>query len=678
MLCGRELYVKSVLIGLFCFFVFPVRVQAQDDVNTRLDVLLRMAALCRDASAQAAESHSDSVMRNLNSVLDSLDVHQVHGLLESCMMSELTRCALLRKDPKLLMDLLVNFRNRTYRLLEKEITDSFYYGWGRLRPGTNSWIGESYLSLYLYRCYTLNAALLYPNDLAAQLGYEILLHDKNLKLKADNVFKFMARETGSEQIRQWCRRLYRLQQDYVRKERYIRSLPLREQLNVYESGAMHTLEGIADTISLIRDSMFHHSSMDYSYVKQFTGSWLDVRNSLSRDELAIEFAEIPVAADEHFRNFQNVYVAFAITRSAPVPRVITLFTEEQIRHLDLQSLEGLEQLYALVWKPLAPLFQKLKRIYFSPDGLMHKLPLEAAFQVSDSASRARLYRLSSTWQLLRKPERKSKYMHMAIYGGLDYECSEYHRCATDTLPEQRMNRGFSNARETRGTRDYLGWTLKEVNDIERVARRRSRATVTKFTGCHGTEESFYDLSEGDVDLLHISTHGFYYTPRDMEDIKSSGGGPAFLNVEGEEEDEMLASSGLILSGANQALRERSAPKDQEDGILTAREISTTDLSSCDLVVLSACQTGLGDISPEGIYGLQRGFKKAGVGTLLLSLWEVDDEATALLMKRFYELLFRGYSKLDALRGAQRFVAGYSAEYRLPYYWGGWILLDALN
>lgn len=657
--------------------VLPVGLHAQDDVNARLDVLIRMAALCRDAHAPAEVSSSDSVMRNLNSVLDSLDAHQVHGLLESCVLSDLTRCALQRKNPGLVTDLLVDFRNRTYRLLEKEVTHSFYYGWGKLRPGTNSWIGESALSLYLYRCYALNAALLYPNDLTARLGFEILLHDKNLKLKADNVFKFMARETGSERIRQWCRRLYRLQQDYVRKERYIRTLPLGEQLKVYDGGAMNALERMADTISTIRDSMFHDSDRDYSYVKQFTGSWLDVRKCLSSDELAIEFAEIPVATDAHFREFRNVYVAFAVTRSASVPQVISLFTEEQARHFDVQTREGLEQLYALVWKPLEPLLQDKKRVYFAPDGLMHKLPVEAAFQEVDSASHTRLYRLSSTWQLVRKPERKRKYTHLVAYGGLDYECSEYPRSATDTLPEHRMNRGFSNARETRGTRDYLGWTLKEVNDIEKVARRHSGAVVTKFTGCYGTEESFYDLSEGDVDLLHISTHGFYYTPRDVEDIRSSGG-YAFLNEEGEEDDEMLASSGLILSGANQALRERSAPKDREDGILTAREISTTDLSSCDLVVLSACQTGLGDVSPEGIYGLQRGFKKAGVGALLLSLWEVDDEATALLMKRFYELLFRGHSKLDALRGAQRFVAGHSAEYRQPYYWAGWILLDALN
>lgn len=678
MWCGRNQGLKSFLIGFLCIWVFSVRLYAQEDVSARLDVLIRMATLCRDASAQAAVSPSDSVMRNLTSVLDSLDTHQVHGLLESCVLSDLARCALQRKNPELLMDVLVDFRNRTYRILEKEVTHSVYYGWGKLRPGTNSWIGDSYLSLYLYRCYALNAALLYPNDLTARLGYEILLHYKNLKLKADNVFKFMARETDSERIRQWCRRLYHLQQDYVRKERYVRSLPLKEQLKVYEGGAMQALERMADTISIIRDSMFQSSCRDYSYVKQFTGSWLDVRKCLSRDEVAIEFAEIPAETDAHFREFRNVYVAFAVTRSTSVPQVITLFTEEQVRHFDVQTREGLEQLYALVWKPLEPLLQDKKRVYFAPDGLMHKLPVEAAFQESDSASRTRLYRLSSTWQLVRKPKRKSKYAHLVAYGGLNYECSEYPRSATDTLPEHRMNRGFSNAQETRGTRDYLGWTLKEVNDIEKVARRRSGATVTKFTGCYGTEESFYDLSEGDVDLLHISTHGFYYTPQDVEDIRSSGGGYAFLNVEGEEEEKMLASSGLILSGANQALRERSASKDREDGILTAREISATDLSSCDLVVLSACQTGLGDISPEGIYGLQRGFKKAGVGTLLLSLWEVDDEATALLMRRFYELLFRGHSKLDALRGAQRFVAGHSAEYRQPYYWAGWILLDALN
>ena len=93
-------------------------------------------------------------------------------------------------------------------------------------------------------------------------------------------------------------------------------------------------------------------------------------------------------------------------------------------------------------------------------------------------------------------------------------------------------------------------------------------------------------------------------------------------------------------------------------------------------MLSACQTGLGAVSGEGVFGLQRGFKKAGVNTILMSLWEVDDEATQLLMTQFYKGLTSGLSKTDALKAAQAAVrTNKSRDFSSPYYWAAFILLD---
>lgn len=137
-----------------------------------------------------------------------------------------------------------------------------------------------------------------------------------------------------------------------------------------------------------------------------------------------------------------------------------------------------------------------------------------------------------------------------------------------------------------------------------------------------------------------------------------------------------------------------------------------DLRKLDLVVLSACQTGLGEISGDGVFGLQRGFKKAGANTLMMSLWKVDDKATKLLMSRFYSNLVAGKSKIESLRDAQKYVREYETEvevrpdnkpaisahakvqvqqsntqqkiikkvhpYKDPKYWAAFILLDALN
>ncbi|MCO7111772.1 CHAT domain-containing protein [Bacteroides uniformis] len=103
------------------------------------------------------------------------------------------------------------------------------------------------------------------------------------------------------------------------------------------------------------------------------------------------------------------------------------------------------------------------------------------------------------------------------------------------------------------------------------------------------------------------------------------------------------------------------PEGLEDGILTAKELAGLDLRGLDLVVLSACQTGLGEITGDGVFGLQRGFKKAGANTLLMSLWKVDDNATQLLMTQFYKNLLAGKSKFESLREAQKYVRDYEVE-----------------
>ena len=117
----------------------------------------------------------------------------------------------------------------------------------------------------------------------------------------------------------------------------------------------------------------------------------------------------------------------------------------------------------------------------------------------------------------------------------------------------------------------------------------------------------------------------------------------------------------------------------EDGILTAKEISFMDLRKTDLVVLSACQTALGEITGEGVFGLQRGFKKAGANTILMSLDKVDDEATKILMVEFYKNLMNGKSKYQSLKDAQKYLRQVdNGKYNKPEYWASFILLDGMN
>jgi CHAT domain-containing protein len=134
----------------------------------------------------------------------------------------------------------------------------------------------------------------------------------------------------------------------------------------------------------------------------------------------------------------------------------------------------------------------------------------------------------------------------------------------------------------------------------------------------------------------------------------------------------MMRSGLLFAGANKFWGKPNDNQTTEDGILTANEISNLDLSACELVVLSACETGLGKIQgSEGVFGLQRAFKIAGVKNIIMSLWKVPDAQTAELFDVFYEECFRGKSIHEAFKIAQsKMKAKYS-----PYYWAGFVLLE---
>ena len=132
-----------------------------------------------------------------------------------------------------------------------------------------------------------------------------------------------------------------------------------------------------------------------------------------------------------------------------------------------------------------------------------------------------------------------------------------------------------------------------------------------------------------------------------------------------------------MAGANNTLdadKRKNMPENMENGVLTAREIASMNLSDLELVVLSACQTGCGVLRDDGVFGLQRGFKKAGAHTLLMSLWSVDDKATMKMMTAFYEEIASGVSRREAFHSAQNRLRT-DPKFSSPRYWASFIMLD---
>ena len=168
--------------------------------------------------------------------------------------------------------------------------------------------------------------------------------------------------------------------------------------------------------------------------------------------------------------------------------------------------------------------------------------------------------------------------------------------------------------------------------------------------------------------MHIATHGYFLADGDV-----GSGGAAGVNAENAKGNPLLRS-GLLLAGASRTLSGHAIPdlQSNDNGVLTAYEAMNLSLEGTDLIILSACETGLGDVrAGEGVYGLQRAFQVAGARALIMSLWKVDDVATQLLMTNFYTYWAKGGSKLKAFRQAQLKLM---AQYKDPYYWGAFVMM----
>ena len=451
--------------------------------------------------------------------------------------------------------------------------------------------------------------------------------------------------------------------DEMKSDRYILSKELQRdsmerKLNV--DSLQKVIYNLEDTLIL--------KCKEYGDITQSMKlKWQDVQRTLHPEDVAIEFLSFPI------NNDSVMYVALTL-RKEKSPKMITLFEEKQLKNVSDTLYYQCKAMTDLIWCPLLPELKGIKNIYFSPTSALYNIGIEYLPGMEDY----NIYRLSSTRELVNRRVINGNY-RAVLYGGLDYDAK------LDTLSQSRSQTRFSErfvdhsdvrSMKYRGGQEKLTHTLDEVKQIEKELSNTQWVCLLDTLSL-GTEESFKSLSGKKINTLHIATHGFYYTPEESDNI-----GYDFLmpSDQTSAEDKSLSRSGLLMSGANHILDGDSIPEDVEDGILTAKEIADVDFRDLDLVVLSACQTGLGDISQgEGVFGLQRGFKKAGANSILMSLWEVNDETTQILMTQFYKNLVSGQSKRQSLQSAQRYLREYNAgQYNKPEYWAAFILLDGID
>ena len=291
----------------------------------------------------------------------------------------------------------------------------------------------------------------------------------------------------------------------------------------------------------------------------------------------------------------------------------------------------------IVWGRLASYLQGKKRIFFSADGIFNNIGIEyLPFNGKALSEQFEVYRLSSTKELCYRHDNE-KPTKAVLFGDINY--NEQATMTKDTkkaLMALRSSDGLAN----------LDYTRREIDGIESLMKGKSISHVTKLRDTQASKEAFLHLNDSRVNIVHIATHGMYDNGK-----KST-------------ETESMKNSKLAF--ANAAM--------DDAYFATAADIAQMNLRQCDLAVLSACETGLGKLGGDGVFGLQRGFKNAGVHTLLMSLKKVYDESTADLMTSFYQHLMNGSTKREALVKAQQDIR--KEGFNDPKYWATFILLDA--
>jgi len=423
-----------------------------------------------------------------------------------------------------------------------------------------------------------------------------------------------------------------------------------------------------------------------------------VQSALSEGEMAIEYASFKYRDDKNWTD-STYYCALILRKEYEYPKMIYLCEERELQKVLTETVEdqkNINELYAtrgiivfkpskktdpkkldsLIWKPIENELKGIKRVCLSPSGLLHKVSF-AALPIGDSLCLSDKYEVNivSTTANVLKKSTITKPSNVVLYGGIEYNTDTVamaQNAQTYQKPENALyaSRSFSE-RSNEESWQYLVGTKAEAEKISSLFKTK-KVKTTLFQGQAANEESFKALAKNNPDVLHIATHGFYFEERKLtaEELNKE----AFAtntNIHKSSKNPLMRS-GIIMSGANNAWNGKSLPANVEDGILTGYEISQTNLRKVKLGVLSACQTGLGEIkSGEGIFGLQRALKMAGVEYLIVSLWSIPDKETVEFMELFYKKWLKNKEINQAFREAQTTMR---KKYP-PYYWAAFKLVN---
>ncbi|MGZ4053308.1 MAG: tetratricopeptide repeat protein [Bacteroidia bacterium] len=496
------------------------------------------------------------------------------------------------------------------------------------------------------------------HDALISTMYDNQLVIKSLLLKETGKIKIQIAASDNKQLKEDYEALLKMREDIVKQYR-LSAEDLAESgidLPKMEKDANELEQKIttASNISVKKDDAKSHS-------------WKEIQAKLKEDECAVEIIRTEFYTNGAWTD-SVYYSALIINKTCTVPQFVFIKNGNNLengkatkyRESIKAKVEDADS-YNAFWKPLKEAIGAAKKIYFSPDGVYQQVNMytlknpETKKYLIEETNISLVTNTDDLLQAVTLSASKSA----EIFSYPDYDFIPKTTEAVIASAEPLSRYGFNHLVELPGTKI-------EADSITKILRSKNWK-VNEHLQAEATEDAIKKINNPQI--LHIATHGFF-----LKDVDENASDVIGLQSKIAKENPLLRS-GLMLAGAAAIARDSMVDNTKEDGILTAYEAAGLNLSQTDLVVLSACETGLGEVhNGQGVYGLQRAFMVAGAKSVIMSLWVVDDFATQELMSNFYREWLKDPSAENKQRAFRTAQLKLKEKFPEPYYWGAFVMV----
>ncbi|MBC8258387.1 MAG: CHAT domain-containing protein [SAR324 cluster bacterium] len=539
---------------------------------------------------------------------------------------------------------------------------------------------QSYISLYRPEQHALIRMLLSMNDeRTARDLFEVSLRRKGILLKITSETQQVVMLSGAPELQA-------ITEELTQTRKTLAGLTLSGPTEGNRKDFPKIVYDLEEKVNMLQLKLGEQSQRFRQSTKQVTvdevieglgeNALVDFMSFRGEDNLFRLVAVVVKGGEFSFVEFEDLELI-----SSMVMELREIVQDEGAEDEDVKSV-ALE-LWEVLWQPLTAALGETASIFISPDGLLNVLPFDVLTDEDDSylLENFDLRIISSARDLALDPLPEAK-GELLIIAGPDYDSDKILKTPAAREVTHKRSRSVSQgARMGSGLRglnfDPLPGAEKEGEVIKDVADTKDKSTggsrSSSIYSQRIAEENLLRKMSAPPEVLHIATHGFFLKEDEKLKKRLQGLSRGSSSVP-PPADNPLLRAGLAFAGLNANASMLGEIDTDNDGVLTAMEVLSLNLSGTQLVVLSACETGLGEIHQgEGVYGLRRSFQEAGVKNVINSFWEVSDAGTQLLMTKFYDKFLAGMSARQAMREARLEMLD-DVQWSAPYYWSAFVMV----